>query len=518
MKRKFLFALAFNFLFTPLSSQSVSENDEKITKYRITEVIYNLKGMTKKASIARKVPIDKKKLFSADEFYEYVQDIRQQLLNTRNFETAEVNFVIKDEPLEEDAASKILGAELEINTKDSFHFILIPYPKYDSNSGLEIKLKMQDTNFFGTMEKFSSDFNAKMKQKSEDEKADFVFAFNVDYKFPFKIAKIDSSWNNKAGISYTIGEKEPDWHLSTGLSFIFPLGSSAMQLEVTQMAKRDFELDKYNDGLYFTQKARIAYPFVLHKLANWGDITYTPFTEIEYNWDFSGINEENTALKSSIFTVGHTISTSRVNWKGNFRQGAVFDLTNDYKYNFKINSFTVNVTNEVKLYKAFSYLALTFRSYAFLSINGSENVSPLLRGIRDNVRTKTGRNASKVSSAMIFSFDMPIKLFSVRWENVKGVKKIKFSRFFDFELQLSPFIDIGLIQNETQNSLFYLKDGFLSGGVELLMYPLKWRGIQLRGSCGFDMAKIPGIKKILDSSWRSLPKAYEISIGIGLHY
>lgn len=529
MKRIFLFALTLSFLFANLTSEvtsekefilssSKNENSGKITKYRITEVTYNLKGITKKSYIIRKVPIDKKKLFNTEELYEYIKDIKQQLLNTRAFEEAEVNFAIKDEPIAEDEVSKTFGAELEIKTKDSFHFILIPYPKYDSNKGLEIKLKMQDTNFFGTMEKFSSDLNMRIDQKSEEEKAAFAFAFNVDYKFPFKIKKIESSWDNNAGISYTIGEKEPEWHLSTGLSFAFPLGNSAMKLEVAQIAKRELKWDKFDDGLYFTQKAKLSYPFVLHRLLNWGDITYTPFTEVEYNWDFGGINENNTALHSPVTKVGHKISTQRINWIDNFRRGAVFELTNDYTYNFKKRTFSVSVANEIKLYKAFSHLAFTFRSYSFLAMNETKNISPLLRGIRSNSMTKNGKNATETSSAIVLSFDMPIKLFALHWENVPGARKVKFSKYFNFEMQLSPFIDIALIQNEVQNSILYFKDGFLTCGVELLVYPLKWRGIQLRASCGFDMAKIPIAKKLLDSSWRNLSKSYEISIGIGLHY
>ena len=87
------------------------------------------------------------------------------------------------------------------------------------------------------------------------------------------------------------------------------------------------------------------------------------------------------------------------------------------------------------------------------------------------------------------------------------------------ELQLSPFIDIAFIKNRSTGTIFDYRDGFLAGGIEAIVYPLKWKGIQVRGSLGVDLGrKMPYIKGKLNQDWRDSVSAYEISIGIGLHY
>ena len=53
----------------------------------------------------------------------------------------------------------------------------------------------------------------------------------------------------------------------------------------------------------------------------------------------------------------------------------------------------------------------------------------------------------------------------------------------------------------------------------MIIYPLRWKGIQVRGSFGVDLGrKMPGIKGRLNQDWRKGVSSYEISIGIGLHY
>ena len=94
-------------------------------------------------------------------------------------------------------------------------------------------------------------------------------------------------------------------------------------------------------------------------------------------------------------------------------------------------------------------------------------------------------------------------------------------RYFDFELQTSIFGDFALTHNEYTGKTFAIRDGWYAGGVEVIVFPAKWRNLQVRASAGVDagrkiVKKVFG--KLFDGSWRSEPSALEISIGIGLHY
>ncbi len=99
-------------------------------------------------------------------------------------------------------------------------------------------------------------------------------------------------------------------------------------------------------------------------------------------------------------------------------------------------------------------------------------------------------------------FKVPHKLFSV----------------LNFELQASPFIDIALTRNRVANTIFKLQDGFYSGGIEVLIYPLKWKSFVVRTSLGFDLGKFFFEDK-LNISWRDVSVSpYEIYFGLGLNY
>jgi hypothetical protein len=95
--------------------------------------------------------------------------------------------------------------------------------------------------------------------------------------------------------------------------------------------------------------------------------------------------------------------------------------------------------------------------------------------------------------------------------------------YVDFELQLSPFIDIAFshidVPSADVNRTFSYKDGWYAGGLEMLVYPTKMRSLQGRISFGVDLARTLGfLENRLDTSWRSKVSRWELFIGIGLHY
>ena len=79
-------------------------------------------------------------------------------------------------------------------------------------------------------------------------------------------------------------------------------------------------------------------------------------------------------------------------------------------------------------------------------------------------------------------------------------------------------MDIALYRNKATGLNFDYRDGFYAAGIEAIVYPLKWKGMVVRGSFGLDLSQaMPGLKGKLNQDWRN-SKPYEISIGIGLHY
>ena len=86
-----------------------------------------------------------------------------------------------------------------------------------------------------------------------------------------------------------------------------------------------------------------------------------------------------------------------------------------------------------------------------------------------------------------------------------------------FELQISPFVDFSLTKNRVTGRSFDIKDSFICAGVEFIVYPLKFKSLQVRASAGFDIGRLL-LKNYIDTSWRPNVSPYELSIGFGLHY
>ncbi len=500
--------------------------------YRITDVHYEITGRTRRYALERKVKIDKKKIFSdEDELMAYIADCKQQLENARAFESADIDFMVANAD-----ATDVHPVMLTIRTKDSLHFIATPFPKYDSNKGLKILLKAKDTNFLGSMETMSANFDFAALQDSEDETKPvrYKFGFGITFDLPFRMGRVDSTWANNMKVAYTIGDRTPEWDLQTGVKCVLPFEKFPLTFEFMQSFTRDLTYEDksingktvhYGDGTYFTESAKMSLPILIQKITGWGNIYYTPFVKAAFHWDFDGISEKNTALLGPEGAIGHTLSGARINWLGNFRDGISVSLSQIFTYNFHTYTFSPGITGEITAHKAFPYFGLSTDAYAFAHLNSVSNIGPRLRGIRDDQYfsgeggSDADKKACETPAAVVVNLDAPVRLFKVHWDDVPGIRRIPFAHYFDMEMQLSPFMDFAFIKNRATGSNFSYKDGFWSGGIEVLVYPLRWRGIQVRGSIGFDLGrKMPGIKGKLNQQWRSNVSAYEISIGIGLHY
>jgi hypothetical protein len=112
------------------------------------------------------------------------------------------------------------------------------------------------------------------------------------------------------------------------------------------------------------------------------------------------------------------------------------------------------------------------------------------------------------------NLDLPLRLFRFKLSRLTGKSKL---RFFDFECQFAPILDMAFYQ-DAENS-----PGFrASGGGELVIFPDFMRSLYLRISVGYDfndMAKAGGFTEGGTRTIEYLIKeTNEIFIGIGHHY
>ena len=112
--------------------------------YTVRSISFEVEGKTTKAALSEFVGAPGATFETESDLDAYVADKRQQLFNKRVF--LEVSYAYELE----DMGGDVFMADVVIYVKDASTFLMIPYPKYDSNYGLELKLKAKESNFLGT--------------------------------------------------------------------------------------------------------------------------------------------------------------------------------------------------------------------------------------------------------------------------------------------------------------------------------------------------------------------------------
>ena len=499
--RFFLMVLLCCFFVLGLYAQNTDEQSDDFilsndTAYKIESVEYSIKGLTKAGPLSVKVPIDKNRVFaSREEFDTYIAELNTEFHNMRTIESHEITFDFLE------PQNNITPVKLKIHVKDTWNIIALPYPSFDSNRGLQFKLKLKDFNFLGSLEPLTMDliYNRNNEGKSS-------FEFGSGFTLPFYINPVNFLWTTNMGISIN-EDKKLDFDFDTGLSASCKLGVDWITLTAGITQSIDVSASPSEKDYYLTNGFYTSLAFDIYKNQTLGTITWTPYFGIDGNWKFTKITKEN--KKGLNINWSHSFGMGKVNWINNFRQGFTVNLDNSYKYNtYKKGNVDVSFNLETKgFYSFLDRVGLYGRLDFFYNLFGktsSEHTGKILRGIL-NKRIET-------DTAFSFNFDVPIKIGVFKWEEITGVE---WTRFFGFELHITPFFDMALVHDTESNTYYNLKHGWYSGGFEIIMYPIKMRSIYARISYGHDLREI---KNKDGYAKRDGKPVSEIFIGIGLHY
>ncbi|MGN0730009.1 hypothetical protein [Treponema sp.] len=533
--KKFIFVFA-------LSCTSVFAQEEL---YKISKVDFISKGKTQENALRKNISdINYKKIFkSKDELEKYLHDIYQNIENTRLIEDIEYSYKISE--ITEDGISLV---EAEYTFDDSHSMIIFPKPSLDTNSGIEVKLKLKDNNFLGLMNALDIDLNLNFGDDDEpDNYSKVTTGFNFSYDYPFDIGITENTWSNSFEFKWTVDESNPEYSYATGITVAVPIGEHKIKFNFTQSIVKDLDYEKYDDDLYFIEDATISVPFSIGYIGNTTEVTYTPSVNFIYNWDKDGISSKNEDLNQTpMIKPGQTVSFDNVNWVGenNFRTGYSFSASQYMGWDIKEDTIDKKIVPSVEanlqLFKSFKYVGFAANINGFAGYNTKFSIGEYLRGAPDKQKfndyeVDEDNYALKTPAAIVFNFDMPIHIVTVRWLDwsyalfgsydtkpgfVKAIAFLphKMFKYLNFEFQLSPFFDVGLIKNRGTGSNLDYKEGIYTGGLEALVYPEKWKSFVVRASLGVDLSK-----KILDghmdfdSSWRR-GKAWEAYFGLGLQF
>lgn len=508
------------------SNETPEQNAQAVPKYKIGDINYTSKGITKQSALKNSVEINTDMLFSSrKEVDDYSDNIVQQLMNKRIFDD-----VTKEGKENEPDENGIIKVDYDITVTESKNFLIFPKPNYSSNNGFELKIKLKDSNFLGFMNTLNVDLNTQFGTSSApDDFSKVTLGTNFDYAYPFQLGPTNNTWNNDFAISWFIGDV-PEFSYSTGITTSIPFSNNQLQVTFTQSIARKNSYETYGDALYLTENGKISLPLTLGYINDVIPLRYTPSINATYNWDFDGINPGNSNLKGPSISIGQDLAISSVNWKGNFRDGYSISLNHSIAYNFSSENIIPAISAEIQYFKAFKYVGINSRFFGYGMLNdNANNVGWRMRGILDNQSFLT------TDAGLLLSIDVPIHIITTDWlgwaaaifgpydSQSPGVQKFwsfprKLFGALNFELQISPFIDIALTRNPVTGRVFSPKDGFYDAGIEILIFPTRFKNYIVRGSVGFDLGRTL-FKDQVDMSWRNPnTKKFEISFGLGLNY
>ncbi|MCR4676838.1 MAG: hypothetical protein K5634_06380, partial [Sphaerochaetaceae bacterium] len=115
------------------------------TEYKITDYRYEIDGFTKVWALANRVEGKDEVFSSVEELEKALADKRQTLWNTSLF--YHVNCTWE----ETGRSGDTVFVTAIIAVEDSGSSIILPYPKYDSNTGFSLGLRYKNNNFMGTL-------------------------------------------------------------------------------------------------------------------------------------------------------------------------------------------------------------------------------------------------------------------------------------------------------------------------------------------------------------------------------
>ena len=470
-------------------------NDGK--SYVIEKVAYEIEGRTWEYALDLKLDIRRDKVFIGKaELEDYLADKQQVLMNQRPIAAGSITYT------ESPRTDGKVGVKVLVKAVDTWNFVVLPYAKLDSNSGLLLALRGRDFNFLGSLQTLELDLDYTFNVDNNNPKKELKQA--IKFEVPFSL--VDHNWRFglEESLSFDTESSDLDFKLKETLAIDFLRAEGFEKeywtLEYSQAYYYNGNDDDYGDTLYHESKLSFGTDFELPLMfGQYSIFKYSPsvFTQIKYRPGRT-LSEDRRGYEVG-FT--HGINASRIDWKGDFREGASVSLSNTNTYNFDRTDWNRIIEWSFIGHKAFSWIGFSGRVSGFFDIdkelgdNTTDDVGLAMRGILDD--------RMRGDKAIFLNTDILVKMWT--W-------------FLDkwFEVQAGPFFDAAYCH--PKGASFTTDDMWFGGGLQVLVFPKFARSLYVRASLGFDLQAVYENRKPTGNAPRDGASVHEIFIGLGHFY
>jgi len=520
------------FLFLPVVFLSAQEtgNDinEKTEKpdsvYVIREIEFDVTGRSRPFALISSGKFKEgERIKGKDSLEKYLALKKQLLMNQQVLEEVAIEYFSGES--ESDGA---IPVRLLVHVKDTWNFIVLPYPKYDSNEGFSITLKARDYNFLGTMSALRVDFG--YKNDSGEQSVNFL----LDSDVPFEAGGLNWVLNFDHIFGYTFNE--PLYYQNvTGLSLLLPWRGTILTTGFNQYLtvneenpiedKDIFNLDDRYYGVYGSTEIFASWKVPLGvEMGGFGELEYTPGVSGRINYPFASMDEP----RKTVTSFNHSIGFGRVDWIGNYRKGLSASIGNSYNWYFNRGDSPLKISLDAGIafhwifaeYFGFSS-KLNYRQWWHWSDKLGGNIP--YYGAGDMTRGVLNYDI-RAYQILSLNMDFPFRILRFWPSEWFGNTKL---HLIDFEMHLSPFFDIAMfkgpyskikdkIDPDNGQTGFSVDDMISTAGIEAIVFPGFFRSLKIRASIGYNLNKIK--KDGVSLKWGFFPDWDEIFIGLDHYY
>lgn len=486
----------------------------------IDNIDFKIKGRTRPYALIRYCDLNVgEEIHGIEKLEKYIKDKTQLLINQRVLSTAKIEYTIGEvRPDEKYPVDMVVTAE------DTWNIIAVPYPKYDSNTGFELILKARDYNFFGTMNPLRLDIGYKNDQRGKD-----ALIIELESDTPFVLFGYNWNFYLNNYFNYRPDVEEPFYYKNaTGLSMQLPFKATTFTFGVEESLYLNYEhpdsqkpyyTSDFQKGLFMQSKAYSSWKIPTGiNVFDKGELTYNVNLSYVITHGFTAWPLAE-YLRGSSINMSHSFGFSKIDWVGNYRKGHYAYLSNGNSYSFYnlqhgddplYSSFYIMNKNHFIISDFFGISTFfQYRQWFYHEPDYYDKAADALRGILDNSIT--------ANYMLSLNLDFPLRVLRFYPSEWFKTKKLK---FFDFEMHLSPIIDMALYHDPKTNTSFNFKNMLVSGGGEIILFPAFMRSLYLRLSFAWNIIEqfSPTGRKSSKFPYIPIGNNREIFIGIGHHY
>ncbi|MDC7222053.1 MAG: hypothetical protein PQJ59_19140 [Spirochaetales bacterium] len=392
---------------------------------KIKEIKVEVDGITRPFAVKRELNIYEGQEFSSEEeLDDYLYLSKNQLDDLRIFK--EVTFIPEYIPGNSEPREVIVNVILT----DTWNIMALPYPKYDSNDGFEMSLRLRDYNFLGLMEPLRINLNY-----SYDEDGNNQFETELSYTLNFLIA-------------------DHNFYLSLTESFIYE------------------PEEEYGDDFYMNTSAKFGSTWLLpYDIYEGNHPEYYAYLSGEKDYNFEGMSDDKDQVELG-FT--HGFDLGQPAWDdNNYREGYAYNLENDWDWEIdEVVDLSATISADMEVHKDLYPLGYSGRVGIVQNLlDDRSDVEGYFRGIKEIEEREAGG----------FLY-MNNALYITVWNSPSF-----------WELHGGPTLDVGYLWNPGEDPDYdssdpdsdkYISNIAWSIGVEGLCYPAFAKSFVARISIG----------------------------------